>query len=116
MAWPGVASAASNNYPLGIAYIALAATGVGNVAMKRLAGGVDPLMAMGIQLLLGAIPLALLSLSTESLSSVAWSTTFVLILARTSRQPRQALPRPQHRDTPNATDPTNLGNWVRYPG
>jgi drug/metabolite transporter (DMT)-like permease len=82
IAWPGVASANSNSYAVGIAYIALAATGVaiGNIAMKRLAGGVDALMAMGIQLLVGAIPLALLSLSTEDLSSVVWSTNFVLIL------------------------------------
>lgn len=82
IAWSGIVPAASNNYAIGIAYIVLAATGVaiGNVAMKRLAGRVDALMAMGIQLLLGAIPLTLLSLSTEDLSSIVWSTNFVLIL------------------------------------
>ena len=82
IAWPGVLSAATMSYALGISYIGLSAAGVaiGNVAMKRLAGGVDALMAMGIQLLLGGIPLALLSLSTEDLSSVVWSADFVLIL------------------------------------
>ncbi len=82
IAWSGIAPAASNKYVLGIAYIALAATGVavGNIAMKRLAGRVDALMAMGIQLLLGAIPLALLSVSTEDVFSVVWSAEFVLIL------------------------------------
>lgn len=82
IASPGVMSAASDTFALGFAYIILAATGVAiaNVAMKRLAGQVDALMAMGIQLLLGSIPLALLSLSTEDLSSIDWSMQFVLIL------------------------------------
>ncbi len=82
IAWPGTVSEASRGYALGLSYIALAATGVaiGNIAMKRLAGGVDALMAMGIQLLLGAIPLAILSLSTEDIMLVAWTADFVFIL------------------------------------
>lgn len=82
IAWPGATSAVSESYALGLAYLALAAAGlsVGNIAMKRLAGDVDALMAMGIQLVLGGIPLALLSLSTENLSAIAWSVDFVLVL------------------------------------
>lgn len=82
IAWPGLASGDIKGYTLGIAYAALAAAGVaaGNLAIKSLAGKVDAVMAMGCQLLIGAAPLALLAISTEDLSSVAWSAKFVLAL------------------------------------
>lgn len=70
-------------YALGVAYIVLAALGItlGNVIMKRVAGSVDPLMAMGLQLLLGAAPLALGAAVFEDPSSVRWSTEFSFVLA-----------------------------------
>ena len=82
IAWPGVLSPTTNGYSLGIAYIGLAAAGVatGYVVMKRLAGEVDALVAMGVQLLLGGIPLAILSMFTEDLSAIAWSGNFLLVL------------------------------------
>jgi drug/metabolite transporter (DMT)-like permease len=82
IAWPGLASGDIQGYTLGIAYVALAAGGVatGNIAIKRLTGQVDAVMAMGFQLLIGAAPLALLSMLTEDVSSLAWSTEFVLVL------------------------------------
>ncbi|KZE35694.1 DMT family transporter [Chelatococcus daeguensis] len=82
IAWPGIASAHVQAYSLGIAYVVLAATGVsvGNVAIKRLTGQVDPIMAMGFQLLIGAVPLALLSMLTEDISMLTWSTEFALVL------------------------------------
>jgi drug/metabolite transporter (DMT)-like permease len=82
IAWPGLASGDMQDYTLGIAYVALAAGGVatGNIAIKRLTGQVDAVMAMGFQLLIGAAPLALLSMLTEDVSSLAWSTEFVLVL------------------------------------
>lgn len=82
IAWPGIASAHVQGYSLGIAYVVLAATGVsvGNVAIKRLTGQVDPIMAMGFQLLIGAVPLALLSILTEDISMLTWSTEFALVL------------------------------------
>lgn len=82
IALPGLAADHLQGYSLGIAYVVLAATGVsvGNVAIKRLTGRVDPIMAMGCQLLIGAVPLALLSMLTEDVSSLTWSTDFVLIL------------------------------------
>ena len=82
IATPGFAPGHSQDYPLGIAYVALAAAGVatGNVAMKRLAGETDAVMAMGFQLLIGATPLALLSASTEDVASLAWSPEFVLLV------------------------------------
>jgi drug/metabolite transporter (DMT)-like permease len=41
-------------------------------------------MAMGFQLLIGAVPLALLSMLTEDVSLLMWSTDFVLILVALS--------------------------------
>lgn len=80
IAWPGLAS--GSGYALGIAYAALAAAGeaVGRVAMKRLPDDVDAMMAMGFQLVLGAAPLAVLSVSTEDLSSLTWSVEFLVLL------------------------------------
>lgn len=51
----------------GIAYVLAAAIGVaaGNILMKRMAGRVDPLMAMGFQLVLGGLPLMLAALGFE---------------------------------------------------
>jgi drug/metabolite transporter (DMT)-like permease len=71
-----------HGYALGLAYVVLAATGVsvGNIGIKRLTGHVDPIMAMGFQLLIGAVPLALLSVLTEDVSSLTWSREFVLVL------------------------------------
>ena len=86
IALPGLAADHIQGYSLGIAYVVLAATGVsvGNVAIKRLTGQVDPVMAMGFQLLIGAVSLALLSMSTEDVSSLAWSMDFLFVLVALS--------------------------------
>lgn len=86
IAWPAISSGGMPDYSLGIAYVGLAAFGVaaGNIAIKRLAHRVDAIMAMGVQLLLGAVPLALLSAWTEDLSSLAWSTEFAVVLGALS--------------------------------
>lgn len=72
----------NGDYVIGIGYIILSAVGItiSNVVFKRLAGVVDPLMATGVQLLLGAIPLGVLSLTLESPIDITWSTTFILSL------------------------------------
>jgi drug/metabolite transporter (DMT)-like permease len=82
IALPGFVAGEIQGYMLGIAYIILAAAGVaaGNVAMKRLSGEVDAIVAMGLQLLLGAAPLALLSALTEDMSSVSLSGEFIVVL------------------------------------
>lgn len=82
IAWPGLADGDIQGYTLGIAYVVLAATGVsiGNIAIKRLTGQVDAVMAMGFQLLIGAAPLALLSMLTEDVASLTWSAEFALVL------------------------------------
>ncbi|MBU4529286.1 MAG: DMT family transporter [Hoeflea sp.] len=86
IALPSLAADHNQGYSLGIAYVVIAATGVsvGNVAIKRLTGQVDPIMAMGFQLLIGAVPLALLSMVTEDVSLLTWSTEFVLVLVALS--------------------------------
>lgn len=67
------------NYIVGVAYIILAALGVtvGNVVIKRIAGNVDALMAMGLQLLIGSVPLAIAALVIETPSEIQWTLTFV---------------------------------------
>lgn len=86
IAWPGLVAGDIAGYTLGIAYVVLAGSGVaaGNIAIKRLTGQVDAVMAMGFQLLIGAAPLALLSLLTEEASSLVWSTEFALVLVALS--------------------------------
>lgn len=82
IAWPGMVSASVQDYQLGFAYVTAAAFGVaiGNIAIKRLAGSVDAIMAMGLQLLIGALPLTLLSALTEDVASMTWSAEFLLLL------------------------------------
>ncbi len=80
--WAGFSGGGIEGYTLGNAYVLLAAFGVavGNVAISGLGGRVDPLMAMGFQLLVGALPLAGLSFLTEDLTTVDWSLQFVGVL------------------------------------
>ena len=82
MSSPGLASADAQGYATGIVYIALAAIGtaVGNLAMKRLSGDVDAMMAVGFSLLLGAVPLALWSALKEDMS-LPWTGEFAVVLA-----------------------------------
>lgn len=80
--WPGLAANGREGYAIGIAYSALAAAGaaIGNTAMGRLAGKTDAIMTMGFQLLIGALPLAIVSAATEDASAVTWSSKFIVIL------------------------------------
>ena len=82
IASPELLSSAGASSALGLAYITLAALGVtvSNVLIKKLAGRVDPLMAMGAQLVLGGVPLALLAVLTEAPESVQWTSQFTLAL------------------------------------
>jgi drug/metabolite transporter (DMT)-like permease len=66
----------------GVLYVLLAVLGVaaGNVAIKKLATRVDPAMAMGLQLLVGAVPLAAIALTTENPREIEWSAPFVVSL------------------------------------
>ena len=79
---PQLLSEGQNNYILGVAYIVLAALGitVSNVLIKRIAGNVDALMAMGLQMLIGSIPLILGAWAMEEPTAIRWSFTFIAAL------------------------------------
>ena len=66
----------------GFAYVLLAAFGVavGNIAIKKLSGRADAAIAMGLQLLIGAVPLAFLALLTEDQGRIDWSPVFIASL------------------------------------
>lgn len=82
----------ADGYVSGIAYLGLATLGVaiGNAVMKYLAHSMDAIMAMGFQLLIGDIPLAIAAYLLEDTSAVQWSAQFgfVLISPWRSRAPR----------------------------
>ena len=67
---------------LGIGFVLMASAGVAvsNVLLKKIAGQVDVLFAMGFQLLIGAIPLGVLAYYTTSPDSINWKMDYTLIL------------------------------------
>lgn len=79
---PALLNTNQDNYILGIAYIVLAALGItaSNVILKKVADSVDPLMTIGWQLLIGAVPLAIASAITEDVTAIQWSFAFIAIL------------------------------------
>jgi drug/metabolite transporter (DMT)-like permease len=83
IALPQLATSNAQSYLIGIGYILLAAFGisVSNVLIRRMAPQVDALMAMGAQLLIGGVPLAIGAFMLEDPRTVVWSYEFVLILA-----------------------------------
>lgn len=76
-------SGGSENYALGVTYIVLAAVGitVSNVLIKKIAGNIDVLMAMGLQMLIGSIPLAIAAYMIEDPAEIQWSLTFIITLS-----------------------------------
>jgi len=83
IALPQLSTANADSYLVGVGYILLAALGitVSNVLIRKIAPQVDTLMAMGAQLLIGGVPLAIGAFAMEDPRSVVWSYEFVLILA-----------------------------------
>ncbi|WP_029030686.1 DMT family transporter [Salinarimonas rosea] len=82
IALPSFAPATGGTSPIGLGYVLLATTGVavGNIAIKRLANEVAPVMAMGLQLLIGAALLAALAILLEDPTSIDWTGRFVAAL------------------------------------
>ncbi len=82
IAAPRIFSGGQDSYLIGIAYIVLAALGItlSNVTIKKIAGQIDPLMAMGMQFLIGSVPLAIAAGLTEDQGAIQWSYTFFAIL------------------------------------
>lgn len=66
----------------GIALLLFAAIGIAisNVLLKRIAGRVEVLAAMGWQLLIGGIPLAIISIYFEDFREIVWSSRFLISL------------------------------------
>lgn len=82
IAAPQFRTPAGGLFGQGVAYILLAAVGitVSNVLIRVLAGRVDTVMAMGSQMLIGAVPLMGAAFLFEDPMSVAVSQRFILIL------------------------------------
>lgn len=82
IAAPGFLVGGQENYLVGVGYILLAALGitVSNVMLKKVSNSVDPLMTIGWQFLIGAVPLAIASAGMEDSTDIQWSLTFVAIL------------------------------------
>jgi drug/metabolite transporter (DMT)-like permease len=82
IAAPQLFSGGQDSYLTGVAYIVLAALGitVSNVMIKKVAGRIDLFMAMGLQLLIGSLPLAVIAGMTEDPTAIQWSFTFIMIL------------------------------------
>ena len=82
IALPQLLGGAGDGTAVGFAYIILAAAGVtvSNVAIKSIAREVDGIFAMGIQLLIGSIPLSIAAFFMEDQSTVQWSPTFIASL------------------------------------
>ena len=82
IALPSLLSDTGGNYALGIFYIILGAVGItlSNVLIRYMAGRIDALSAMGWQLVIGSLFLAVIALFTEDMSAVTWNMPFVLSL------------------------------------
>jgi len=82
IAAPRLLAGGQGSYLIGVAYIVLAALGItiSNVTIKKIAGQIDPLMAMGVQFLIGSIPLGIVAGMTEDVTSIQWSATFIVVL------------------------------------
>lgn len=76
---PQLSTAGGDAFRIGIAYIVVSAIGitVSNVVIKRIATRIDPLMAMGWQLVIGSIPLAVIAVATEDPTAVRWTVEFL---------------------------------------
>ena len=82
IAAPQLFAAGQKSYVIGVSYIILAALGisVSNVMLKRIADTVDPMMAIGLQLLIGSIPLAVIAAMTEDITLIQWSPNLLFAL------------------------------------
>lgn len=82
IALPGLLSNSDSAYLTGISYILLSALGItiSNVMIRYIAAQIDALTAMGWQLILGSIFLALIAIATEDTSTIEWSPAFLFSL------------------------------------
>lgn len=78
---PQIFDGRQENYILGVAYIVLAALGItiSNVLIKRISSNVDGLMAMGLQMLLGSLPLVAGAWVLEEPRNLRWTPEFIAV-------------------------------------
>ena len=79
---PSFSGSDSDSSLLGIFYIILAALGItiSNVLIRKIAGRVDALSAMGWQLIFGSLFLMMIAAFTENISDVTWNSSFIFSL------------------------------------
>lgn len=74
--------AGNTAFSIGLVYLALAALGItiSNVTIRYMSDAVDLSMAMGLQMIIGGIPLLVVSLSMEADHQVQWDWPFIATL------------------------------------
>ncbi|MEQ8356292.1 MAG: DMT family transporter [Kiloniellaceae bacterium] len=79
IAVPQISEGGGEAFRIGVTYIVISAIGISasNVVIKGIATKIDPLMAMGWQLVIGSIPLALIAFVTEDPSAIRWTGAFL---------------------------------------
>ena len=82
IAFPTLGASDNGASLTGYVYVLVAAVGVaaGNLAIKRVAAQVDVVVGMGIQLLLGAVPLLVMARTLEPSSPAMWEPSFLGVL------------------------------------
>jgi len=82
IAFPSFLSGTENSFSVGVVYIFISTVGItlSNVLIRKIAGKVDALSAMGWQLIFGSIFLGLIALATEDVEAVTWNAQFLLSL------------------------------------
>ena len=82
IAIPRVLASGGGSTAFGLVLVIMATSGVavGNIAIKSISKRVDAAMAMGLQLLIGAIPISILAFTTESPTAIDWSPQFIISL------------------------------------
>jgi len=68
--------------PLGLTYLILTIVGlsISNILIKKITGKVDALVAMGWQLIFGALVLWVIALTTENPTEINWNKHFIISL------------------------------------
>ncbi len=79
---PQIATEGRGTFIVGVSYIVVSALGItiSNVAIKKFSAKFDPFMAMGWQLLIGAVPLGIMAITTEDPENIRWTGQFLFSL------------------------------------
>jgi len=82
ISFPQLVADQKTAFEIGIGFIVVAALGItfSNVLIKKISNNIDPLMAMGLQMLIGSIPLAIIAMITENPATLRWTPEFIFSL------------------------------------